>query len=270
MTTELWELQWRNNVVPGWPRRIREVTTPLQGRSVVITRSHDQNASLRRLLEAQGATVIEVPLLAISEPDDEGRERDVVLQRFHEFDWIVVTSPNGADRVAPFLSAAVAAGDTDHFPHVAAVGEATHRSLNSSAHLVADPARAEVLVEMFPKGQGTVLVVQGNLADDFVERGISAKGWTVTRVVAYRTVQLQPDPDKKDLALSADALLLASSSAASAWCDAFGTQGPDVVVAMGPSTAKTAQALGLHVSAIASEQTLSALIDATSHVLATR
>lgn len=246
------------------------MSSPLQGRSVVITRSHDQNESLRRLLEAQGAIVVEVPLLAIAEPDDEGRERDTVLQRFHEFDWIVVTSPNGADRVAPFLSAAIAAGDTDHFPHIAVVGAATERSLNVSAHLVADPARADVLVEMFPEGNGNVLVVQGNLADELVEHGLGSKGWAVTRVVAYRTVQLQPDPDKRDLAVSADVLLLASSSAASAWCDAFGTSAPEVVVAIGPSTAKRASALGLHVTAVAHEQSLSALIATTSDVFEAR
>jgi len=246
------------------------VSSPLQGRSVVITRSHDQNESLRRLLEAQGAIVVEVPLLAIAEPDDEGRERDTVLQRFHEFDWIVVTSPNGADRVAPFLSAAIAAGDTDHFPHIAVVGAATERSLNVSAHLVADPARADVLVEIFPEGNGNILVVQGNLADEVVEHGIGSKGWAVTRVVAYRTVQLQPDPDKRDLAVSADALLLASSSAASAWCDAFGASAPEVVVVIGPSTAKRASALGLHVTAVAHEQSLSALIETTSDVFEAR
>ncbi len=246
------------------------MSAPLQGKSVVITRSHDQNESLRRLLEAQGAEVIEVPLLAITEPDDEGRERDTVLQRFHEFDWIVVTSPNGADRLVPFLGAAIAAGDTDHFPHIAVVGAATQRSLNVGVHLVADPARAEVLVEMFPKGNGNVLVVQGNLADDFVESEITAKGWTVTRVVAYRTVQLQPEPEKRDVAVSADALLLASSSAVSAWCDAFGTLAPEVVVVIGPSTAKTAHALGLHVTAIAHEQSLSALIETTSDLFGAR
>ncbi|MFM1791109.1 MAG: Uroporphyrinogen-III synthase HemD, partial [Actinomycetota bacterium] len=64
----------------------------LDGRSVVITRSASQNASLRMLLEARGATVIEVPLIAIEEPEDDGRDRDGMLQRLHEFDWVVVTS----------------------------------------------------------------------------------------------------------------------------------------------------------------------------------
>ena len=49
------------------------MSSSLDGRSVVITRSITQNESLRRLLEARGAEVVEVPLIAIAEPDDEGR-----------------------------------------------------------------------------------------------------------------------------------------------------------------------------------------------------
>lgn len=246
------------------------MTSSLQGRSVVITRSHDQNQSLGQLLVAQGAQVVEVPLLAIEEPEDDGRQRDTVLQRFHEFDWIVITSPNGAERVAPFLRASLAAGDTDYFPNIGVVGAATQRSLDVQANLVANPATAQALAEMFPEGKGNVLVVQGNLADDFIAQKITAKGWQVTQVVAYLTVQLKPEPNKRELALSADVLLLASSSAVTAWFDAFGTNSPEVVVAIGPSTAKTANALGIHVTAIASEQSLLGLIETTSEVLASR
>jgi uroporphyrinogen-III synthase len=166
--------------------------SPLANRSVVITRSISQNESLRRLLEARGARVVEVPLIAITEPEDEGRERDEVLQRLDEFDWIVVTSPNGADCVVPFLVAAHAAGDAERFPSLAAVGEATARSLGVAVTLTAHPARAEVLAEQFPNGTGSVLIVHGNLADDSLSTSLSAKGWTVTQVVAYRTVQLRP------------------------------------------------------------------------------
>ena len=107
----------------------------LDGRSVVITRSASQNASLRMLLEARGASVVEVPLISIEEPEDDGRERDEMLQRLHEFDWVVVTSANGAERVAPFVTAALAAGDNDRFPQFAAVGESTARSQIGRAHV---------------------------------------------------------------------------------------------------------------------------------------
>ena len=243
------------------------MSNSLEGRSVVITRSIAQNESLRRLLEARGARVVEVPLIAVVEPDDEGRERDEVLQRFEDFDWIVVTSPNGADRVAPFLSAAHAAGDAKRFPLLAAVGEATARSVGTPVALCAEPARSDVLAQQFPEGSGSVLVVQGNLADNQLSDDIEAKGWTVTRVVAYRTVHLRPTKEMMLPALSADVLLLASGSAATAWFDAFGASTPPYVVAMGPSTAKVAVNLGLEISAIASEQTLDSLIETAERVI---
>ena len=243
------------------------MSNSLEGRSVVITRSIAQNESLRRLLEARGARVVEVPLIAVVEPDDEGRERDEVLQRFEDFDWIVVTSPNGADRVAPFLSAAHAAGDAKRFPLLAAVGEATARSVGTPVALCAEPARSDVLAQQFPEGSGSVLVVQGNLADNQLSDDIEAKGWTVTRVVAYRTVHLRPTKEMMLPALSADVLLLASGSAATAWFDAFGASTPPYVVAIGPSTAKVAVNLGLEVSAIASEQTLDSLIETAERVI---
>jgi uroporphyrinogen-III synthase len=243
------------------------MSNSLEGRSVVITRSIAQNESLRRLLEARGARVVEVPLIAVVEPDDEGRERDEVLQRFEDFDWIVVTSPNGADRVAPFLSAAHAAGDAKRFPLLAAVGEATARSVGTPVALCAEPARSDVLAQQFPEGSGSVLVVQGNLADNQLSDDIEAKGWAVTRVVAYRTVHLRPTKEMMLPALSADVLLLASGSAATAWFDAFGASTPPYVVAMGPSTAKVAVNLGLEVSAMASEQTLDSLIETAERVI---
>lgn len=243
------------------------MASPLNGKSVVITRSRSQNESFRRLLEARGANVVEVPLIAIAEPDDEGRERDQVLQRFHEFDWIVVTSPNGAERVSPFVSASHAAGDVQRFPSIAVVGEATARSLGLAPSLVALPARADVLAEQFPTGDGTVLLVQGNLADQSLRDSLSRKGWNVTCVVAYQTVYLRPGVDDEQPALTADVLMLASGSAATGWYEAFSTTTPSVVVAMGPSTARVADALGIDVTGVAPEQTLESMIETAERIV---
>lgn len=239
----------------------------LEGRSVVITRSRSQNESLKRLLEARGAEVVEVPLIDITEPDDEGRERDEVLQRFHEFDWIVVTSPNGAERVAPFFAAAKAAGDETRFPQIAVVGEATARTLNVTVDLVADPARSDVLASLFPQGSGSVLVIQGNLADAHLQDAIGGKGWSVTNVVAYQTVTLRPTDEMITPALEADVLLLASGSAASAWFDAFGPSTPPIVVAIGPSTSRVAERVGIDVTAVSDVHTLDGLLATTERVL---
>jgi uroporphyrinogen-III synthase len=250
---------------PG-ERRVA-VASSLSDKSVVITRSVTQNESLRRMLEARGADVVEVPLIAIAEPDDDGRERDEVLQRFHEFDWLVVTSPNGAERVAPFLAAAQAAGDATQYPSIAVVGDATARSLGTAVSLIAQPARAEILAELFPEGNGSVLLVQGNLANNELGDSLREKGWRLHQVIAYHTVQLRPAPAVVELAQSADVLLLASGSAVTGWCEAFGTTSPPVVVAIGPSTAKVAEALGLDISAVAPQQTLESMIETAEHIL---
>ena len=231
----------------------------------MITRSAAQNATLRVMLEECGAHVVEMPLVSIEEPEDEGRERDAMLQQLHTFDWVVVTSPNGAERVAPFLSAAGAAADSAVFPRVAAVGAATSRTLGVHTDLVAEPARASALAEIFPRGTGRVLLVQGNLADDGLAAALVDRGWHVTKVVAYRTVSVMPDEGSRAPALAADVLMLASGSAASAWFDAFGTETPAVVVSIGPSTTRVAEQLGIHVTATAEEQNLGAMIRAAAN-----
>jgi uroporphyrinogen-III synthase len=68
-------------------------------------------------------------------------------------------------------------------------------------------------------------------------------------------------------ALQADVLLLASGSAVSAWFESFGTRTPSIVVALGPSTAKVATALGVDVSAVADEQSLESLVETTERLL---
>ena len=63
-------------------------------------------------------------------------------------------------------------------------------------------------------------------------------------------------------ALAADILLLASSSAVLAWFDVFGASTPPIVISLGPSTTNTAIARGLSVTATASEQSMTAFVQA--------
>jgi uroporphyrinogen-III synthase len=53
----------------------------------------------------------------------------------------------------------------------------------------------------------------------------------------------------------------------SAWFESFGTRTPSIVVALGPSTAKVATALGVDVSAVADEQSLESLVETTERLL---
>ena len=68
----------------------------LSGRTVVIARAAEQAGRLRPLLEAEGAAVVEVPTIAIEPPaDGDGVLREALRDLW---DWVVVTSPNGAER----------------------------------------------------------------------------------------------------------------------------------------------------------------------------
>ena len=68
----------------------------LSGRTVVIARAAEQAGRLRALLEAEGAAVVEVPTIAIEPPaDGDGALREALRDLW---DWVVVTSPNGAER----------------------------------------------------------------------------------------------------------------------------------------------------------------------------
>jgi uroporphyrinogen-III synthase len=64
----------------------------------------------------------------------------------------------------------------------------------------------------------------------------------------------------------ADVLLLASGSAARSWAEAIGTATPPLVVAIGPSTADAARAVGLAVSAVASDHSVEGLVEATERL----
>lgn len=231
------------------------VASPLDGLTVAVTRAARQNAPLRDLLSSRGAQVVELPLTEIVDPADGGAARDAALARAAEHEWVVVTSPNGAERTARFLAGAAGR------PKVAVVGEATARALGCAVALTAEPAHAAALAEQFPAGTGSVLLVQGNLADDTLHHALDDKGWTVTRVEAYRTVHRSVDSASIERARDADLVLFASGSAVRAWHDTVETA-PRCSVVIGPSTASVANEVGFTVAAVADEHSLEGLVAA--------
>jgi uroporphyrinogen-III synthase len=220
--------------------------------------TRERPGELAELLRARGAAVIHVPLIATCEPVDGGAELRATLSVLHTFDWLVVTSAAGAERVG---DAAARSPDT----RLAAVGSATARALRSAAgrpvDLVPGVQRADRLAEELVAALGPVpkrvLVVQADRADDTVTERLAAARHLVTTVVGYRTVLQTPDPSAL---AGADALLLASGSAARAWVGAVGVDGPPIVVAIGPTTAGVAEQLGLKVTATATDHSLDGLV----------
>lgn len=228
----------------------------LAGHRVVVTRSSDQAGSLADLLMARGAEPVVVPLVRI-EPIVDGVERLRALDPA-SFDWLLVTSPNGAESYAAVHGAATP-------PRVAAVGATTAAALSDrgiEVQLVPTEQRADALAAAVPDPVGRALVVQAADAAPTLVDELRARGADVTVVVPYRTVPRQPSAREQLAALSADAVLFASGSAVRSWVAVFGDATPPVVVAMGPQTAAVAAAAGVAVSAVAEVSSLVGLIDA--------
>ena len=66
----------------------------------------------------------------------------------------------------------------------------------------------------------------------------------------------------------ADAVLFASGSAVEHWCRRFGTEAPPIAVAIGPTTAATADRFGLKLSAVATDHSLDGLVTELERVVA--
>jgi uroporphyrinogen-III synthase len=134
--------------------------------------------------------------------------------------------------------------------------------------LVPENASGEELVRAFPtapSGGGQVVIVRGEQASGEVRTGIEQLGWQVTDVVTYRSQPKEVEQQIAKPAARSDLVLLAASSAATAWasiCRTYEMSSPPVV-AIGSPTARTAEQEALKVAAIAEPSTLDGLISAT-------
>ena len=234
---------------------------PLRGRTIVTTR--DQPGVLDALLVRLGASVVHVPLIEIAEAPDGGEELAGALDRLDSFDWIVVTSRHGAERVAHAVS--------DSSIHLAAVGSATATVLAELSgrpiDLVPSVQLATALVDAFPDGAWSVLVVQGERAADTVVTGLRSRGCDVEACTAYSTRLRTPTEAERASALGADAVAFASGSAVDAWVGTIGTRTPPIVCVIGPTTEAVATRAGLKVSAVAADHTVHGLARVLTQIL---
>jgi uroporphyrinogen-III synthase len=153
------------------------------------------------------------------------------------YDWLVVTSRNGAHELA---RRGVVAN------RIAAIGPATAEALESHGlhvDLVAPTHTQEGLREALPEGTLLLAAAEG-ARRDVLEADFLA---------LYRTIELGPDIPSTDVAL------LMSGSAARALA-ATGMRVP--VVAIGTQTAAEARAAGLVVVGVAATHDLDGLVEA--------
>lgn len=228
---------------------------PLSGRRVVTTR--DRRGRLESRLAALGADVVHVPLIEIESTRDP--RLSAALGRLDSFDWLVVTSRHGANRVG--------AAAADVSVRLAAVGAHTADVLGRLAgrpvDVVPDRQSAVGLADALrahPERGGRVLVAQADRAHPTMVDGLVGLGFDVEVVIAYHTVARTPTWRERSAALTADAVAFASGSAAEAWADSIGVETPPVVAAIGPTTAAAARSRGIEVTHEATEHDIGGLV----------
>lgn len=241
---------------------------PLFGKRVVVTRARDQASALVKALEWAGASTVELAAIEITEPVDGGAGLRAAAASVADYDWVVLTSVNGATRFLDELRDARALAGVS----VAAIGPGTAGALAArsiAADLMPEEYVAESLLAAFPAPPagraGRVLLPRAAVARDVLPEGLRAAGWQVDVVEAYRTVTAAPTPAEREAAATADVITFTASSTVERYLEIKGDDPvPPLVACIGPITADTARAHGLHVDVVAAEHTIPGLVAALS------
>ena len=252
---------------------------------MVVTRAAEQQGEARRLLEAEGARVLDLPALLIGPPDDWG-PLDDALEELEDFHWLVVSSANGVQAVEQRLQRRGSGlGRRPATLKIAAVGRKTAallEDLGAPADFVPPRYVADSLIEHFPvSGFGLRMLlprVQSGgrtlLADAFAEAGVR-----VVEVAAYesRCPDAMPESTAEALATGGvDAICFSSGKTAShsallleqrfgaLWCERLkGVK----LVSIGPQTSKSCLTRFGRVDAEADPHDLEGLVDACRRAL---
>ncbi len=250
---------------------------PLAGKTVLVTRAASQASEFSQMLQANGASAIDLPALEIREPLNwEGM--DSAIASLKQFDWLILTSANA---VHFFLDRLLQQGKDFRALaplKIAVVGRKTNSFLNQRG-LVADftPPEfiADSLVEHFPEDPNGL-----NLLFPRVEAGgreilvkeMTARGATVTEVAAYESACPKQIPPAAKAAIESgavDVVTFGSSKTVRHFAQlmekTFGAQWMDrlestAVASIGPQTSRDCQELLGKVTIEAQEYTLPGLI----------
>jgi uroporphyrinogen-III synthase len=236
------------------------IESTFSGKRIVVTRPRAQAKELQRAIEERGAKCVVVPLIEISQPDDEGFAFEQAMRSISEYEWVICTSANGASRVAPYLSSGAMS------PKLAAVGGATALAFARVVDFVPSSANGKSLAEELPMSLGKALVVQAQETSGEVVRILRDRNMHVDDVAAYKTEQcLLTDAQVWEIR-SADAVLIASGSAVRSWCAQAGPQVNGKIIAIGEPTQQVADECGMTISAVARESSTAGVVAALAGV----
>lgn len=224
----------------------------MRGARVLVTGSNP--GPVCRLLEDRGAVPLAVPTIAVRAIH--GEPLDGALRRAEGYDWIVVTSPNGARLVLRRL--AELGLPVPARPRWAAVGPATREALAAGGVTVAAEPPAQVgaaIADVMGEVDGArvrVLLLRSAAAADDLPRRLAARGGQVDDVAAYEVVEgpeASRGPLAQAVAAGLDAAVFTSGSTVRGFArlveDPPAALSRARIVCIGPVTARAAKRAGL-------------------------
>lgn len=243
----------------------------MAGLSVVVTRAEGEDEPLGRLLAAEGAEVRPLPMVAFVPPLDP-EPLVSALDRWEEYDWVVISSPRGVAAVARAFAARGTSPRGRRPRRLAVVGPATAaaaRELGWEIDRLPDRFDGEGLLAAFDASGDSfagarVLFVTSDVGRDTLPAGLRARGATVDDVRAYRTARPDVDPARARAALEGAGLVVfASPSAARNLVSTVGAVALGIpAAAIGPVTAAAAESIGFRVVTVPPDATIEGLAGA--------
>ena len=254
---------------------------PLFGKKVLITRSRTQASQFRLLLEELGAQPVEIPAIQTVDLED-FTELDSALFRLGEFQWAIFASINAVDSV--FERLRLLGKDSRAFGgvKVGAIGPATSNALADrgiTPDFVPSRSVSEVVLSELEGMDWTgvpVLLPAADIGRDALARGLSQRGAKVERIAAYRTIPTDGMAEKarSTLEQNVDFVTFTSSSTVQNLLSMLDGDRRALerskIACIGPTTAATAEQMGLRVDLVAPVHTVQGLVDALVEHCATQ
>lgn len=241
----------------------------LHGRRILIPRGGPWGQRALAEVHSRGGEGVIAPLIEAKPPLDTAA-RDGLLARLEaaEYSWLFITSASTVEQLAA-LGTRIPASMS-----IAAVGPATARALRDANmrvdFLPTGPSSALGMIRQWcrehaPSAAGRALVLRSDLAMAAVSDELEIQGYLVDVGLAYRTVGVDlPQAVLEQFAAGQiDAVLLTSGSVARELHQQVGESrlGGATLIAIGPSTQRVAEKLGLVVSLTAEQQSVESMLE---------
>jgi len=245
----------------------------LQNKLFVSTRPQGQSDELKRLFEAEGAQLVELPLIKIK-PLELSKDETAILKSLNRFDWLILTSPNG---VRSFFNSLKEHG-IESLPaslQIGVIGKKTQKVLSTFGYEPAfvNPGNtAEEFVAAFipqienKSEKPQILLALGNLARKLIQDELKEHA-TCTSINVYETVM--PDStDEKTLQLIREnryeMLIFTSPSTIQNFMKLhLNTPAEDLRIAcIGEITAREAKNQGISPMVVAEDASAQGIVDA--------